>query len=497
MSNIPRDVLINKIEDTYKVYDQLSSTGILPYLSCLMIDARPEPKQFKELADPWQWTLVNKMIPAVEMIAKINPNKKYNGPRSFWLTLPKGHDKTTLIGRLCNWLLAYSKLPLNGISASGDQEQAQLILEAMQREATLNPWLGKRLNFQKKEVMGANGSKFKAMAADAKTSHGIRPDFIIIDEVTWWQKRDLYDSLSGSKGKKFEHCIFIVITNAGIQYDWQWEEKEKAKQSSNWFVYEAPGPIASWIKESDMEEVKKSIPFQLYQRMYLNQWLDPSESCGFLTRSEVMECSKLGVDLKLNQNFFGDQSKLYLASIDYGPVKDRTVMSVMHQELNGMIVIDHMAILEGKNYPGKRVPVLEVENWLDSVRKKFNLAITIVDPYQMEGTIQKFTPVTPIKPFDSRGGKGNYEIFQALRSCIINKGVAWYPGCGDVLLSSGRTHTIEDEISELITKKMGYGYRIDTLPGKHDDRAVSLAQGLVHILQNPLKKDLYISDYFF
>lgn len=86
---LTKEQLVDKIEKTYKVYDQLSATGILPYLNCLMIDARPEPKLFKEIADPWQWTLANKLLPAVEMVARIKPEEAYTGPRSFWLTLPK------------------------------------------------------------------------------------------------------------------------------------------------------------------------------------------------------------------------------------------------------------------------------------------------------------------------------------------------------------------------------------------------------------------------
>src|SRR5262249_35055955 len=115
------------------------ATSLDAYLRAVLIDRVPEAQPFARVAEPWQMDLLEAMVPAVEAVAGLRPD--YRGPMSFWRTLPRGHDKTSSIGRLCCWLLAYAPRRLSLAAGAGDSDQAEILGEAMKAEAALNPWL--------------------------------------------------------------------------------------------------------------------------------------------------------------------------------------------------------------------------------------------------------------------------------------------------------------------------------------------------------------------
>src|SRR5262249_37640242 len=145
----------------------------------------------------------------------------YQGPVSFWYTLGRGHDKTSSIGRLMNWLLAFSRRRLNMAVAAADADQAGLIVESMEAELNHNPWLKARINVRRQRVYGPGGV-LKVLAANAPTTWGLNCDLVIVDELTHWQNNALWNVLWSGRAKR-PGSIFIVITNAGTKGSWQAE----------------------------------------------------------------------------------------------------------------------------------------------------------------------------------------------------------------------------------------------------------------------------------
>jgi len=177
-------------------------------------------------------------------------------------------------------------------------------------------------------------------------------------------------------------------------------------------------------------------------------------------------------------------------SIDYGPVRDRTVLAVMHRDPQTLIThLDRMDVLQGSK--GKRVPIEHIEQWIDHQRRCFNVAALVVDPYQLESTIQKYERLLPVERFEARGGKSNYEMAQALRHAVIHKQVSWPASAGVITDKNGTPHTLSDELAELIVRQFAYGYRIDHLPGLHDDRVVTLGMGLLCLIRRSPRRDLW------
>lgn len=476
------------LQSAYLLAESASATSCFRYLNHVIIDSRPEPTLFRSIAEPWQWALVNKLLPAIEHVANIRP--EYNEHRNFWLTLPKGHDKSSLIARLINWALAFNTRSFAGYVAAADKEQAGLLAKAMQDESRLNPWLAKRLDFRNWKIHGINGSSIEILAADAASSHGIRGDLLIVDELTHWHKPDLWNALLSGREKR-PGSVLIVITNAGLKYTWQHDALESFKVSPRWFCYEAPHKLASWMDTAAMDDLRRTVPPQLARRLFDNEWVDPSDGCNFLTRPEVSEC----ISPELLPHSVGEPGHSYIASIDYGPVRDRTVCTLIHRTEDDKIFVDRMDIMQGSRE--NPVKIEAVERWIDDIRKDFELSSVVIDPYQMESTYQRYNGLVPMKKFEARGGKSNYEMAQTLRALVVNHRLSWFPDCGTIILPNGAPHTLVDEFSELITKSMSYGFRIDHLPGRHDDRAVSLGMACTEALRVRPKKKLFLEGEYF
>lgn len=471
--------LKDRVQAAELLAEKAAETSGMEYLKHVVIDSRPEPRPFRLLARPWQWQRANRIVPAFDYVAGFT--SQYIGPLSFAETYPRGHDKTSFLGRLCNHVLAFGKKRLTIIAGAADEEQAGLITEAMKVEAGLNPWLWKRLKFYKKIVRGLGAhSELHIQAADAKSAFGLRGDIYILDEFTHWKKSDFWQSLLSGRAK-MPGALFLIISNAGMLGSWQYDLWQRLKNDNSWCIYDAPGQLQSWMSAEQIEKDRKLLPAGQAKRLYDNQWIDPAEESGYLTRPEVEACELLGKQMGLTPQLRGKPGIEYVLSIDYGPKRDRTVLCVGHQDiLSEGIHIDNLSIWQGR--PEAPVQLAAVRAWIDDMRQRFGTCRLVLDPYQMEDIAQTYEQRMPVVRFEGRGGKSNYQLAECLRSLIVNRQLVWYPGCGDLPLE-GRMDTLVDELCGLVVKQMVYGYRIDHELTRHDDRAVAIGMLCIELLR--------------
>lgn len=488
----PRDrqALLKRLNDEAELSRRCSSASLLAYLNRVVIDCPPEPRPLREVWEPWQWSLAARLIPALECVAGVRPDQDYRGPRSFWLTLPRGHDKTSLIGRLTSWVLAFSRKPIRAVAAAADREQASLIPEFMQGEVRLNPWLAELLRFSSWRVDGHRGSRLKVLAADDKSSFGLKEDLMLLDELTNWPKRGLWDTVVSGREKR-PSSVLIIITNAGLLRTWQRDCFEVARASADWYVYESPGKLAGWMSDRKLAELRRLVPPGLARRLYDNVWTDPSAEHGFVTYEEARAC----VDHSLAYSPRGRPGLVYTASVDYAPVRDRTVMCVAHDDpQTGEVVLDRMDVIQGSAQ--RRVPVQAVEAWVEEVRHAFFRPTLVLDPYQMESTAQKYDGTLEVVRFEARGGKSNYELASNLRSLVVNGRLRVYPAAGSLLVD-GRPEDLVDEMAKLVVVQKNYGWRLDHTVNEHDDRTVALGQAALHIVRGQGRINLPSSERWF
>ena len=481
--------LVTDLQLSYALANAESYLSPYHYLNHVVINADPAPRRFKDLAEPWQWNRAGYILPAVGFVTGHNP--EYRGPRNIWEGMPRGHDKTSFIARVLNWVLVYSKRKnLRCVVAAKDSEQANLLKDCMQTEAGLNPWFGQYLTFHQKTVFGPCG-KLQIATADALGLFGHSLDLIILEELTHWEDilgQQVWSSLWSGREKR-SSAVVLVLSNAGYMDTWQHKIYEQAKRSTRWFVFESPGTIAGWMNAEAIAENRLLLPPVEADRLIDNKWVDPGALSGYLTKAECLACEQIAVLRGLQWAETLDRSKEYILAVDYGPKKDRTSITLGHQEPSQELLVDRWWLWEGKDFPGGEVPIQEIRDLIDALREEAPQLWLVVDPYQLKELIQFYLNHIPVEVFEARGGKNNYEMAECLRTQIVQRKLLWPPGIADIQLQVPGagiiTEGLLDELPRLVLKPMSYGYRFDHLSGRHDDRAVSLGMLCVAAFNRP------------
>lgn len=449
---------IRKLE---KRHAALAPRSLAYYLEHVVINANPEPRRFGLIAEPWQRELIGRKVPMLEGLAGVRPHA---GPWSFCDILARGHDKTSLEGRLATWLLLASRRPIQGYILAEDKDQGALVLDALATEARLNPWVDAQLRIVKNEVTGPGG-KVEVVPADAGSAYGFRGNLFIFDEFCNWRKpkcKDVWTAVD-SGTEKITPRVLGVVSNAGYYGSWQHAVYERFCADPDFQIWDKKGQLASWMSPERVAALKARLPAAEGRRLFDNYWIDVGEDAGYLTVAEAQAC----VDPSLPYRMFRQAGvDNYVLIVDYGPKRDRTVFLVAHADPTGRVVVDRIDVLTGT------VAVEAVQQRIDTLIRLFAPARIVIDPYQMLGVIEGLRRRgQPVEEVKFRGGTLNHELCECLRTAVSHRRVAWYPGAG----SLGADDTLETELGRLVTKRKEYGFRFDHEATGHDDRAFCLA----------------------
>lgn len=494
--------------------DKYAQQGYLQYLDHVIVDAQPVKGRWKQLAEPWQWEREERIAPALDCLGGLNDG--YKGPLSFWNGYSKGHDKTHAAARRICWLLGWSKRRVNCYVCGGDKDQAALVTLAMRGVVQDNPWIASKVKVTKHGAEGVSGSTLTVMPLEAFTGQGIFPDYLDAEEVTHWQHdagKAFWDFILESVNKR-PLCVMEVNTNAGYQATWQWEERNRISRSKFWSFYEQPYAqrLATWMNEEKIADDSQGIEPTEVERLYRNKWVDPGEVRGYLTLAEAEAC----VDHARVEAQSGEGQQ-YFVIVDYGGSAvdvnkaDRCALTVGHVEdvykihygkdlkavfVDPRFVVDRMDCWMRSlgervliDIPDNDKNARCVEGWLELTCQTFqSIAAIVLDPYQLEGLAQKMEKRgRRVIRFEYRAGKNNYRMAQVMKLAVQNRRVCWSPGAGLLpeLSPTGKRledRTLAQELSKLITVPTSYGYRFDHESGRHDDRAWTLAAGILHAM---------------
>lgn len=468
---------VNPISEINIAYSRL---GLEYFLDRITIDARG-PKRFGLCADQWQRDLVSPMIPAINDLAGIKTG--YVGPRQFMQILARGHNKSSLEAWIAAFLLVFSARPIKGYILAADRDQGRLVLQALEDLLALNEWLAQFVKVTKNVITGPAGF-IEVLPCDAGSMMGLRGNFFIADEFVHWKNQKAWTAMVTGLAK-VEPCVFVAISNAGLIDSWQHASFLAAlSKPDEWVVFHRSGTLASWLNRKKLDDDRLHVPPSEAKRLFDNEWIDPAEEHDYLRRHEVQSCADLGEALGL---VYRPRRQVgvanYVAAIDYGPRRDRTALVVLHLSRDKVVIIDRFDVWQGSS--GKPIQISAVEDWVRDVRSRFNPRVFVLDPYQLEGTIQWMQREgIPVETFNSRGGAGNYEMAQHLRAIVVERRLAWYPGAGAL-----GDDTLVDELSGLRVRKMPYGYRFDHENQKHDDRAVAIGMASLRARSFPADGD--------
>lgn len=461
----------------YQRNDKESSRSLTDYMQRVIVDSRPEPRVFGEIAESWQHARTQRWAGALEFVAGIR--KSYDGPMNFYEGWGKGHDKTSATARILNWLLAYSpKENLRLYTAAKDADQAALIRDAMVREANLNSqWLGKRLDFKQKFVHGrTNGAVLEILASDASGAQGKAPDGLVFDELTNWGEkgREMFDSLYSSAVKRGGHCFTMILSNAGHKETWQFGVRNLAADShgDTWSFFEQPQNrvFASWMTPAAIAEYSRLLSPGEAKRLYGNVWQSLSEDRGAFREEDVDKC--IGTPLS------PPPGATAVICVDFGGVIDRTAMTVVFFD-GQRIHVTSQTVWQGNHQ--NEIQVENVGKWVDDQLKKYPKAVVVFDIHQLLEQAQRLERKgVNLVRFNHKSGRNNFLMLDHLRTLLSNKKVVFGQDAGYL-----NGETLQDELKSVITRKMSYGERLDHLSSQHDDRVASLGMACLEAIKHP------------
>jgi phage terminase large subunit-like protein len=303
---------------------------------------------------------------------------------------------------MVTWALFASPRKLRGVVAAGDEDQANLLRDAIDIMLRLNPWLSYWLEVQKGVVLNPRtGSRAEFMSSDAATSYGITPDFIICDELTHWSSQALWDSLFSAAAKR-PHCLLLVITNAGFEKSWQWPIREKVMVDPAWYFHRLDGPQASWISADTLAEQRRILPAVAYARLWLNIW---SSGGGDAISPDLLQAAMLLTGPSQSP----DPEWIYLAGLDLGIRRDASALVVIGKHVGGFVGGQDQPI------PPDPDPLSSVLTDLGFVSKPDKLTSFQTRPYVLGTGRLKLAEVRIWKPAEHGGTVKIEDVGRAVR----------------------------------------------------------------------------------
>lgn len=353
--------------------------------------------------------------------------------------------------------------PNNVYSIAYSQDQASIIWEKTKKAIERNPiLLGSVKIYRDKILVPSTGSIYKVLSAESFSAHGLDPSCVIGDEI-WNQKnRDLLDALQFSPTRK--QPLRFIVTYAGtntVTPLYELYEKGLSGENPRMYFHWSHEPEVSWITPEFIEERRRVLPPAVFQRFWENRWVGGENS--FFTREDVMQCR----DAFLKPTIHGEEGFQYFYGCDLGLVKDRSVAVILHQEKDGMVIIDSIRTWSGDRTSPVKIADIEEDMLLAS--QNYPRLKIIVDPWNLKGTIERLKRHCRIEEFTFTGSNVE-KLSRNLYYFIHNGLVKFFPH-----------KELERELLSLNLEQKSYGYRFDHPSSQFSDHAMALSMALMQV----------------
>lgn len=432
----------------------------LDVLSALVLE---DGRKWGEAAAPFQWE---------DARAILDPRS--DTPLHF-LTRSRGSSKTTdLAGIGLAALLTQLPAGSRSYALAADRDQGRLLTDACLGFLHRTPFLSGRIEVSPYRVFQlGNGATLEVLAADAPGAWGLRPAFVVVDEIAQWATTAgplrLWEAVSSAVAKVPEARL-VVLTTAGDPAHWSRRVLDHALTDPLWRVHEVHGP-APWVDERRLREQERRLPESSYRRLFLNEWTAAEDRLTNL--EDLRACVTLSGPLE------PVPSLRYVCGLDVGLKHDRTVASICHAEREGgktRIVLDRQQVWAGTR--ANPVRLSEVAEWLLFSCRRYRARL-VLDPWQAIDLAQRI-----------RARGISVEEFAFSPSSVGRLASSLHLLLRDRALALPDDEELLDELANVRLRESSPGvFRIDHDPGKHDDRAISLALAAQRLLDSPAQVD--------
>lgn len=426
----------------------------------LVIETDAGPATLDSKLDPWQRADFEAVDNGWKRIAR---NKTIDGPVKLraYFERPRGHSKTTDLAVQVAWILFATERMISGVAAACDRDQSRLLRDALAKLVSENGFLAKYLDVQAYRIVNVrSGSTLDILSADAQSSYGLTPDFIVMDEITHWNNEALFISLFSAAAKK-SSCGLFTISNAGVGMgkSWQWSFREAARTGGDdWHFSTIDGPQASWISAKHLAEQRRILPPVAYDRLWLNKWTTGQGDA--ITEADILRAVTM-TEKPTRESFVG---ATFIAGLDLGIKRDASAISIGGCESNGSRVrLAHTQAWLPED--GKPIDLMSLEEEIVALHKLYQFDL-FYDPWQAELLAQRLR---------SRGVRTHEVPFSGPNLQKMASATVETFSEGQIALYDDAA--LLDDLRSLKVIEKSYGYRIDAERGAagHADRAIALA----------------------
>ena len=418
----------------------------LDVLAALVLE---DGRRWGEAAAPFQWE------DARAVLTPQSPTPYH------YLTRARGSSKTTdLAGISVAALLTQLPPGSRSYALAADRDQGALLVDAVRGFLQRTPFLAGRIEVSPYKVLHlGNGATLEVLAADAPGAWGLRPAFVVVDELAQWASTagplKLWEAVSSAVAK-VPDARLVVLTTAGDPAHWSYKVLDHALADALWRVREVHGP-APWMDARRLDEQRRRLPESSFHRLFLNEWTAAEDR--LTNRDDLLACVTLSGPLEPVAGL------RYVCGLDVGLKHDRTVASVCHLERRDgvpRVVLDRQQVWAGTR--ANPVRLSTVAEWLVFSCRRYKARL-VVDPWQAMDLAQRVR---------TRGLL--VEEFAFSPASVGRLASSLHLLLRDRALALPDDEELLDELANVRLRESSPGvFRMDHDPGKHDDRAISLA----------------------
>jgi hypothetical protein len=400
-----------------------------------------------------------------------------------FLTRARGGSKTAdLAGMAIAAMLAQLPPRARAYGLAADRDQGRLLVDSIAGFAARTPELRGALRVDAYRATATrSGSVLDVLAADAPSAWGLRPSFLVINEIAAWAStpgpRRIFEAAT-TAAAKILGCRMPLLTTAGSPSHWSAKVLQHARTDPLWRVHEVPGP-PPWLEPERLAEQRRRLPESSFRRLFLNDWIAAEDALA--SPEDLRACLTLAGPLPPRPE------RAYVIGLDVGLKRDRTVAAVCHAEpiervpeghvrpetIGARVVLDRMQVWQGTR--DRPVALADVEAWIYDASRAYNHSLVVGDSWQALGSFERLR---------ARGLRINEFTFSSasvgrlastLHVAIRNHALALPPD--------------EDLLDELLAVRLQETspgvLRMEHDPDRHDDRAIALALAAQHLLSKP------------
>lgn len=393
------------------------------------------------------------------------------GARRHWIGRSKGYSKTRDVAGL-SLVALLTQLPpgATAYAAASDSDQAGLLRQSMAAFVANTPALQDQVTVETRRIVAhRRGTELVVLAADTAGSHGLRPHWLVVDELANFpdteRHRDFFDSLWAGLPKTPD-SRGVVITTAGSPGHFAHRILESAQGDELWRVSDLHGP-PPWIDENEVEAERRRLFPSTFARLWLNEWAAADDA--------IASADDVDAACVLSGPLAPEPGVRYIATLDLGTRNDRTVAVIAHakrEAIGTRVVVDRMNVWT----PRPKVPVSldDVRLWLVEMCRSYNRARLHYDPSQAYLMVEQLRRAgVSCKEFvftSASVGRLATALMQALRGHLID-----LPDDKD----------LRDELLTVRLRESSPNVlRVDHRGGRHDDRVIACAMAALLLTEH-------------